>query len=815
MDNSYNSINKTISDIHYKIVRKLGEGMFSAVKLATHSLTGEQVAIKILEKTKISKIEDKERINREISIMKKLRHFNVVKLYQIVETKLNIYLIQENVEGQEFMNYLTKKGKLKEIDACKFYHQIISGLEYIHHCGVAHRDFKPENILLTNNNTILKIIDFGLSNLYQDNELLRTSCGSPCYAPPEMIKEEKYNGMESDIWSSGIILYLMLCGKLPFYHEQNEIMFEKILSGKFELPNFLSDKAKDILRKILELDPKKRLNFEEIKAHPWFNLIDKKLYIHKGINVNEDIMPIDEEVVQKMAKMGFNKMEIRFNLIKNFHNKITAVYDLLLKKEIENGKKSIADLNSDLYDKYINDKMNKISHYGSLEKALKHRICDDKKVLNILPNYYEDKYDDNNEDMIVGDTGSVIERLIKSGKFTYDEENMCLSKVTNANKPNAKKRNNDNGDSKFKTKSEMNQKPQKNLKKNTHENEGKNENYIENKMNSPKKSPKESPKKKAQNKLKKIHHHAQRSEIIKSNKNEFFKTENNLEDDWYKEIENMIIGEAKKPKETKRKLHQNIKGLLAMNNNKSNSLTKRKKKEEENKNVTIFEENKVLLNRSVASNRELKPKINNSKKLLTKSTFGHNKDNNSCDKNTFRRSTIVNHKKSKFLTHDNNPINNNSVDMKRKNTLNPKTKLGSINYNATKSDVMLRTAKTKSIHDNNNLSKSMHFKLNTNKHIIKKQKSNLNNSIKKSKKVEDLSDEEFFSSGKLKKIKNIQTSYKAQKYIRKVKTLAKKKTNEIKEFTTEENIKDNIYSSGYFGKKRGISCKKRNIKIKI
>ena len=811
MDNSYNSINKTIADIHYKIVRKLGEGMFSAVKLATHSLTGEQVAIKILEKTKISKIEDKERINREISIMKKLRHFNVVKLYQIIETKLNIYLIQENIEGQEFMNYLTKKGKLKEIDACKFYHQIISGLEYIHHCGVAHRDFKPENILLTNNNTILKIIDFGLSNLYHDKELLSTSCGSPCYAPPEMIKEEKYNGAESDIWSSGIILYLMLCGKLPFYHEQNEIMYEKILSGKFELPNFLSDKAKDILSKILELDPKKRLNFEEIKAHPWFNIIDKNLFIHKGINVNEDIMPIDEEVVQKMDKMGFNKMEIRFNLIKNFHNKITAVYDLLLKKEIENGKKSIADLNSELYDKYINDKMNKISHYGSLEKALKHRICDDKKVLNILPNYYEDKYNDNNENMILGDTGSVIERLIKSGKFTYDEENMCLSKVTNTNKPNVKKRNNDDGECKFRTISEMNQKPQKNLKKTMNENEGKNKNYIENKM----KSPKESPKKKAQNKLKKTHHHAQRSEIIKSNKSEICKTENNIDGDWYKEIENMIIGEAKKSKETKRQSQQNIKGLLAMNNNKSNSLTKRKKKEEEIKNVIMFEENKVLLNRSVASNREIKPKINNSKKLLTKSTFGYNKTNNSCDKNTLRKSTLVNHKKSKFLDHNNNPINNNSVDMKRKNTLNPKTKLGSINNNATKSDIMLRTAKTKSIHYKNNLSKSMHFKLNTNRHTMKNQKSNLNNSIKKYKKVEDLSDDEFFSSGKLKKIKNVQTSYKAKKYVRKVKTLAKKKTNEIKEFTIEENRKDDIYSSGYFGRKRGLSCKKRSVKIKI
>jgi hypothetical protein len=412
--------------------------------------------------------------------------------------------------------------------------------------------------------------------------------------------------------------------------------------------------------------------------------------------------------------------------------------------------------------------------------------------------------------MIVGDSGSVIERLIKSGKFTYDEENMCLSKVTHTNKPKAKKRNNDDGDSKFKTISEMNHKPQKNLKKSIDENEGKNENYIENKM----KSPKDSLKKKAKNKLRKTYHHAQRSEIIKRNKNEICKTENNIEDDWYEEIENMIIGEAKKSKEAKRKSHQNVNGLLENNNNRSSSLTKRKKKEED-KNTSFFEDNKVLLNRSVASNREIKPKKNNSKKLLTKSTFGYNQANNSCDKNTFGRSTLVNHKKSKFLTHDNNPINNNSVDMKRKNTLNPKTKLGSINYNATKSDVMLRTAKTKSIHDNNNLSKSMHFKLNTNRHIIKNQKSNLNNSIKKSKKVEDLSDEEFFSSGKLKKIKNIQTSYKAQKYIRKVKTLAKKKTNEIKEFTIEENSNDDIYSSGNFGRKRVMSCKKRNVKIKI
>ena len=167
------SINVIISDIHYKILKKLGEGNFSTVKLASHSLTGEKVAIKILEKTKVTKLEEKERINRELAIMRKLNHYNIAKLYQIVETKLTIYLIQENIPGKEFMEYLTKKGKLKEIEACKFFHQIISALEYMHQCGVAHRDFKPENILITKDDTVLKIIDFGLGNIYKNNQLLK------------------------------------------------------------------------------------------------------------------------------------------------------------------------------------------------------------------------------------------------------------------------------------------------------------------------------------------------------------------------------------------------------------------------------------------------------------------------------------------------------------------------------------------------------------------------------------------------------------------------------------------------------------------
>ena len=802
-----NSINVTISDIHYKILKKLGEGMFSTVKLATHSLTGEKVAIKILEKTKVTKIEEKERINRELAIMRKLNHYNIVKLYQIVETKLTIYLIQENVQGKEFMEYLTKKGKLKEVEACKFFHQIISGLEYIHQCGIAHRDFKPENILITNDETVLKIIDFGLSNMYKNNQLLKTACGSPCYAPPEMIKEEDYDGAKSDIWSAGIILYLMLCGKLPFYHEQNEIMYEKILSGKFEHPNYLSDKAKDILDKIIELDPKKRLNFEEIKSHPWFNIIDKNELMHKGININEDIIPIDEEIVQNMEKLGFNKMELRFNLLKNFHNKITAVYDLLLKKKIDSGKKSIADMHSDLYDKYINNKENKISFYGSLAKALKHRICEDKKsAINILPNYYEDKYDDNLEDVVRGDNGSVIERLIKSGRFVYDEENMCLNRVSNPNKVNLKKgKTLTEGDSKFKTISQVNNKPKGILKKSSNEEE---DDSLENKNLSPKESP---TRKKTQKRVNTKSSEENISNILKSkdkikdkkiekidknkdkgkdkgkekdkSKDKNHKKGKEENDEWYKEVEAIIDTEEKKGIEAKRKSQQNIK-QLHNNDKRPSSVIKRKKKTEELKNSSII----------IGEGKNNNP----SKKVLSKSRMVTNKS--TYNKRMLNKSVIpeINYetKKSKVVNHN----HNNSIDLNRKYTVKiPKIK----NRNSKEikdEDILLATSKTKKNYSR--LRNSMHYRVNGNKDMtIKNVKKNLNNSIRK---IDDLN--EYFTSNKNLKNNSVLKSHKNPKVKKIIKTQGNK-ASKFKKVDAGSDSGENI--------RRVNSAVKRNHKIKI
>ena len=528
MSSNDDSMKKVLSEITYKLGRKIGEGMFSTVKIAEHSLTNEQVAIKILEKTKISSLEDKERINREIAVLKRVNHLNIVKLYQVVETKFVVYLIQEYIQGKEFLEYLTKKGKLKESDACKYFHQIISGLDYLHQCGIAHRDFKPENIILTNNNQLLKIIDFGLSNMYKKGKLLKTSCGSPCYVPPEMVKEQSYNGALSDIWSAGVILYLMLCGKLPFYDDDNEILYEKILSGKYEEPEYLSKDVKDILKKIFEIDPKKRINFEGIKSHPWFSLIDKKYGMHKGININEDIIPVDEEILEKMEKMGLNnKLEIRYNLIKNYHNKMTTIYNLLLKQKIGKYQKSVSDMESSKYEEYINDKKNKIESYGNLENVLKNRIGDDQKIVNSVPNWPENKYDDNNEKIIVGESGSIMERLIKKGRFAYDEENMCLNRVISNKISNLKDSYNDNdGDSRFKTISSFQFKKTENKYRKTTDYDG----------------DKQLPKKN------KVHFLADDDNDIKpvNIKKSNLKKEKEEDQDWFKEMENMIDKENEK-----------------------------------------------------------------------------------------------------------------------------------------------------------------------------------------------------------------------------------------------------------------------------
>ena len=269
----------------YALLKDLGEGTFGNVKLGKHLTSGQLVAVKILEKRRITEQADVERVIREIKILKSIKHPHIIKLYEIIETQARIFLIMEYACGGELFDYIVRKDRLSEKDACKFYQQIVSGIEFLHQKGIAHRDLKPENLLLDKRKH-LKIVDFGLSNTYKGSETLKTACGSPCYAAPEMIAGKRYNGIEVDIWSSGVTLYAMLCGFLPFEDPDTAILYKKILRGDFELPDFLSNRSIKFLQALLCTDPRQRLTLREIKKHQWFTQFDKKENILEQKNEN-------------------------------------------------------------------------------------------------------------------------------------------------------------------------------------------------------------------------------------------------------------------------------------------------------------------------------------------------------------------------------------------------------------------------------------------------------------------------------------------------------------------------------------------------
>lgn len=178
----------------------------------------------------------------------------------------------EYCSGDQLFKQIRKSKFLKEEEACKYYQQIVSGIEYIHKIGVVHRDLKPENILLDHNNDA-KLVDFGLGNLYKEGNQLKTACGSPCYAAPEMIKGQKYYGLNTDIWSSGVVLFAMVAGYLPFEDKNTSKLYQKIQNTDYTIPSNLSDPLKDIIKGILVVDPNKRFKIEDIRRHPWYNLV--------------------------------------------------------------------------------------------------------------------------------------------------------------------------------------------------------------------------------------------------------------------------------------------------------------------------------------------------------------------------------------------------------------------------------------------------------------------------------------------------------------------------------------------------------------
>jgi serine/threonine protein kinase len=457
----------------YVISKTLGKGTFGKVKLAYNiNNKNEKYACKILLKSNIKDEDDYIRCKREMEILKRMHHVNVVRTYEIISNDTVYYIFMDFCAKGELFNYIVDQQHLSEEKSAFFYYQIINGIEYIHNKGVCHRDLKPENLLLTEKMK-LKIIDFGLSNFFSGN-LLETPCGSPCYASPEMVMGKKYNGFCIDIWSSGIILYAMLCGYLPFEEvendEYNEVLFKNIVECNVEYPSeFITPVAKDLLKRILVKDPKKRITIDEIKQHNFyllgellykqtfegpmglkdyelFFIDDKKDYFDKNSYFEEFKNNENDENINKENKNSnsvFKNNEDKNKSTKEDKNKTTNKNNNgdLTSKDIElNSEKSIKEniKNNISKDKENHDKSNKNDLV--IKETINNDTGGDKNINN---KRIKNENNENTGDSLIKKIPKISNNDSKNSNNNKKKENNKLKISYNSNKIKAKDKKED------------------------------------------------------------------------------------------------------------------------------------------------------------------------------------------------------------------------------------------------------------------------------------------------------------------------------------------------------------------------------------
>ncbi|KAK6245822.1 hypothetical protein SCA6_008912 [Theobroma cacao] len=289
----------------YEIGRTIGEGTFAKVKFAQNTETGESVAMKVLDRSTIIKHKMVDQIKREISIMKLVRHPYVVRLHEasnlVIASRTKIYIILEFITGGELFDKIVHNGRLSEAEARRYFQQLIDGVEYCHSKGVYHRDLKPENLLLDSQGN-LKISDFGLSALPEQGvSLLRTTCGTPNYVAPEVLSHKGYDGAVADVWSCGVILYVLMAGYLPFDELDLTTLYSKIERAEFSCPSWFPVGAKSLIHRILDPNPQTRITIEQIRSDEWFKkgYVPVRLLEYEDINLDDVNAVFDDPEVSK------------------------------------------------------------------------------------------------------------------------------------------------------------------------------------------------------------------------------------------------------------------------------------------------------------------------------------------------------------------------------------------------------------------------------------------------------------------------------------------------------------------------------------
>ncbi|XP_037649461.1 serine/threonine-protein kinase BRSK2 isoform X7 [Sebastes umbrosus] len=323
----------------YRLEKTLGKGQTGLVKLGVHCITGQKVAIKIVNREKLSE-SVLMKVEREIAILKLIEHPHVLKLHDVYENNKYLYLVLEHVSGGELFDYLVKKGRLTPKEARKFFRQIISALDFCHSHSICHRDLKPENLLLDEKNNI-RIADFGMASLQVGDSLLETSCGSPHYACPEVIRGEKYDGRRADVWSCGVILFALLVGALPFDHDNLRQLLEKVKSGVFHMPHFIPPDCQALLKGMIEVNPDKRLTLEAIQKHPWYQggrnepcpeqPPPRRVCVKRILSLTD----LDPDVLESMYSLGCfrDRVKLTQDLTSEEENQEKMIYYLLLDRK--------------------------------------------------------------------------------------------------------------------------------------------------------------------------------------------------------------------------------------------------------------------------------------------------------------------------------------------------------------------------------------------------------------------------------------------------------------------------------------------------
>ncbi|KAI7892847.1 kinase-like domain-containing protein [Mucor mucedo] len=266
------TVNKKKKEIgDYVLCRTIGRGASGRVKLGIHKITGEKVAIKMISRSQLTASSSTAKsVQRELAVLQLLHHPHLIDLRQVLQDTQYVYFVMEYLEGGELFHVLAERGRLPESEGRHLFLQLITALAWCHAHHITHRDLKPENILLDKEKKNLKIADFGMAAMQPINALLRTSCGSPHYASPEIVRGKRYDGTATDVWSCGAILYAIVTGHLPFDDEHMGRLLAKIKTGRYRpLPDYLSPDARDLIKRMLVVDPLKRMTMAEILQHPW------------------------------------------------------------------------------------------------------------------------------------------------------------------------------------------------------------------------------------------------------------------------------------------------------------------------------------------------------------------------------------------------------------------------------------------------------------------------------------------------------------------------------------------------------------------